>query len=53
VVEKLLGKGASIDLRSICGGTALIFASRNGHRNVVEKLAHHNTRYTDWPALAP
>ena len=38
VVEKLLGKGASVDMANGRGMTALMEASRHGHIGVVEKL---------------
>ena len=38
MVEMLLGKGASIDLRTKDGCTALMCASKNGHWEVVGRL---------------
>ena len=41
VVEELLRAGASVNLRSKTGATALRFASMNGHKEIVRSLLAH------------
>ena len=37
-VKKLIEKGANVDFQNYIGKMALMYASKNGHTNVVEKL---------------
>jgi ankyrin repeat protein len=43
VVQLLLNHGAIVDQINIIGWTALMYASQNGHSDIVSLLLHHGS----------